>query len=1244
MISFQPNTIEETEFRSHQISRRNTRHLHSDLRARESSFTRSCVFQSQYQGSRNMTGTHEEFFSSVHVVATGKGHYSVYQPNAKYAESRPDSVTGQTAQRNLASSGDGESSNPELLRSFKHHISNLSSAKSLSKLPQSDIEDRTRLTVSQTEDSQSNRNGFKNLVNDRGRRVNGRMKNEKKADGSTCSCKSYHIHTFSKPDFCRVSDNYNVEFEVSLSQIRSNLVEANEKHLIICNTFWRPFLAISEFHDGDDVVQFTSLWHEEGNLKELLRDGIQNTVLRTAISDLTLMAVSVGPLQLLKSLIDLSLVRVDSLLEDGAGLLHHACVFRRSDIIQYLVHVGVSPSLKDRQGNTADQCCFSSEIRRSLPTKFHIQTGGGRGVSVKGSGVWGSGGFSRGHILKPSIQDKDVIFSMAAAADSLMELQKRLQMFEFNVNTECNSYGDFIIHVAVKGGLCQLPLMMLLVKVQQADVELCNFKGMTPLMMAAQAGDPILCEVLICVFGARPNKCNVHNGKSPLHYAAQYNHVDTVSCLIRRGADFNREDHNGMRPDDSRTGTYGDDCLNIISTLRAQRCENLSRLTIEGKLRSQELKESDISVVNSDGFTLLMVAALHNRVDSMKVILDFDNSRIKSFIDAQYCQMQGVYDGSLRTGMTALAIAAYHGHTVCVRMLLQRGANPVIGDVEGYLPLHHAVVQNHEEVVDAMLIQDYFPFTYSGLYQACTISKKTSLDRKLRDAWKIRQEKIVMTELMSCAMSGKAEELYRLLEDGDNLNSQTGVGSYPLYLAAENGHLDVVKLLCERGADVKKRHVSSGSTALHIAARMGKLDVVQYLLNFTTTCSNSEHTGDRCSQSRRKLNVNAVNADGKTALQLAAEKGYMQIVKLLLSRGATTALLDGHGVLFSLPEYAYGGVFNEIESHRHKHTNDVMKLIRNKSKKRLQELRKIWKPPFDHNLRDRKSDTPLMVACRVGHTEVANFLLASAVYKQNTTESDTGSDSDADSGVLDAATVTSGTTKLEDSGESFEKHNSAYQRKNSESDSGETQTGQWGQMSGESIRPPSRVESLLSDVEKPKGLSIYHDGFVSHVCAVNFLDGSMPIHRALEGGDNHLILESLLRADVTCINTQNSAGFTPLHLACKLVRKKSLDKLLTTDGIDINLLTLTGQLAEETSSNKSVIKMVQKARKGHPVRQRMPNAAFTVSPSSSVSEAARYHKPPSTTGSTISLEKVHERFEQLKHSHQIRESKDTSKK
>lgn len=67
---------------------------------------------------------------------------------------------------------------------------------------------------------------------------------------------------------------------------------------------------------------------------------------------------------------------------------------------------------------------------------------------------------------------------------------------------------------------------------------------------------------------------------------------------------------------------------------------------------------------------------------------------------------------------------------------------------------------------------------------------------------------------------------------------------------------------------------------------------------------------------------------------------------------------------------------------------------------------------------------------------------------------------------------------------------------------------------------------------------------VSHVCAVNLFDGNTPLHHAIEKGDSVSIASALIEADSAVVNMQNDSGLTPTHLACKLGRKKVLEKLL----------------------------------------------------------------------------------------------------
>src|SRR5262249_20867870 len=51
-----------------------------------------------------------------------------------------------------------------------------------------------------------------------------------------------------------------------------------------------------------------------------------------------------------------------------------------------------------------------------------------------------------------------------------------------------------------------------------------------------------------------------------------------------------------------------------------------------------------------------------------------------------------------------------------------------------------------------------------------------------------------------------------------------------LHLAAERGHLDCVKLLLQRGVDVRKRDRTNKATALHEAAAGGHLEIAKQLL------------------------------------------------------------------------------------------------------------------------------------------------------------------------------------------------------------------------------------------------------------------------------------------------------------------------------------------------------------------------------------------------------------------------------
>ena len=97
-----------------------------------------------------------------------------------------------------------------------------------------------------------------------------------------------------------------------------------------------------------------------------------------------------------------------------------------------------------------------------------------------------------------------------------------------------------------------------------------------------------------------------------------------------------------------------------------------------------------------------------------------------------------------------------------------------------------------------------------------------------------------------------------------------------LLLAADEGHLEVVRLLLEAGADKEAATIDGATTALIVAAGSGHLEVVRLLL---------EAGADK----------DAATTDGATALLYATHNGHLEVVRLLLEAGADkeAAMIDG---------------------------------------------------------------------------------------------------------------------------------------------------------------------------------------------------------------------------------------------------------------------------------------------------------------------------------------------------------------
>lgn len=154
----------------------------------------------------------------------------------------------------------------------------------------------------------------------------------------------------------------------------------------------------------------------------------------------------------------------------------------------------------------------------------------------------------------------------------------------------------------------------------------------------------------------------------------------------------------------------------------------------------------------------------------------------------------------------------------------------------------------------------------------------------------------------------------------------------PLIVAAEHGHLGVVRLLIEKGADPRATGVL-GMTALRAAIQRGHDEVAAFLLSNgaeghvtsvrDTTLLMDAASGGHLGAVKLLLHhtggegLEDQDDEGQTALSYAAQEGHEEVVDYLLSNEARADCRDELGVtpLLMAASHGYLGVVQTIVRH-----------------------------------------------------------------------------------------------------------------------------------------------------------------------------------------------------------------------------------------------------------------------------------------------------------------------------------------
>ena len=396
----------------------------------------------------------------------------------------------------------------------------------------------------------------------------------------------------------------------------------------------------------------------------------------------------------------------------------------------------------------------------------------------------------------------------------------------------------------------------------KADVKAANRYGVTPLIAAATNGNATIIERLLGA-GADVNTA-LPEGETALMTAARTGRVAAVRALLARGADINAKE-----PLRGQTAVMWAAAENNVDVVRA--------LVEAG---------ADLKVRSNGGFTPFLFAVRGGRMETVRALLDLGadvNTMIQTPAMAAGRGGPGggggapggggagggqtlaqVFNTGLRgrgtgtAGATALQIAVVNAHFELAAELLDRGADPNTNTL-GWTPLHQIAWTRR-------------PPIQHGLPPAVPTGRLDSLD--------------LAKKLIEKGANPNAR-MTREPSDGAR-NVLNRIGSTPFLQAAKLGDVPYMKLLLANGADPSIA-TEEGATPLMAAAGVGIWQVGES----AGTNEEAFEAAKICVEAGN--DVNAVDANGYTALHGAAHRGSNDIVKLLVEKGAKLNVVNALG-------------------------------------------------------------------------------------------------------------------------------------------------------------------------------------------------------------------------------------------------------------------------------------------------------------------------------------------------------------
>lgn len=281
---------------------------------------------------------------------------------------------------------------------------------------------------------------------------------------------------------------------------------------------------------------------------------------------------------------------------------------------------------------------------------------------------------------------------------------------------------------------------------------------------------------------------------------------------------------------------------------------------------------------------------------------------------------QGVdKENQTKSGKRPLHIAARSNNLEVVELLLQADADFEAVDKKMMRPLHYAARQGNEKIVQLLLTkgagvecqdQDMMrPLHYAARFPEVTrllVAHKASVEARDKNGrtplhYAVNSDVLKILVKAQALLTAEDTESMKpihfatILGDDDmvailgsnlkraELEVQDKKGLRPVHYAAQNGSLEIMKLLVKRNVD-KEAQDHARKRPLHYAAQAGSLSVLKYLL-------------------QQGVDKEALDASGKKALDYANEGGHKEEAEALNAQLASNGAggnghhkLNGHNL------------------------------------------------------------------------------------------------------------------------------------------------------------------------------------------------------------------------------------------------------------------------------------------------------------------------------------------------------------